>query len=66
MPSVERSGVVIQYEVDGDGFPLVLLHGLSVDAASWRRAGYLDALSDRYRCVSVRRRCWRPGSVYRK
>jgi pimeloyl-ACP methyl ester carboxylesterase len=40
MPSVERSGVVIRYEVDGDGFPLVLLHGLSVDAASWRRAAY--------------------------
>jgi pimeloyl-ACP methyl ester carboxylesterase len=53
MPSVERSGVVIRYEVDGDGFPLVLLHGLSVDAASWRRAGYLDALTDRYRCVSI-------------
>jgi hypothetical protein len=43
MPSVERSGVVVRYEVDGDGFPLVLLHGLSVDAASWRRAvGYAD------------------------
>jgi pimeloyl-ACP methyl ester carboxylesterase len=53
MPSVERSGVVIRYEVDGGGFPLVLLHGLSVDAASWRRAGYLDALTDRYRCVSI-------------
>jgi pimeloyl-ACP methyl ester carboxylesterase len=53
MPSVERSGVVIRYEVDGDGFPLLLLHGLSVDGASWRRAGYVDGLSDRYRCVSI-------------
>jgi pimeloyl-ACP methyl ester carboxylesterase len=53
MPSIERSGVVIRSEIDGDGFPLLLLHGLSVDGASWRRAGYVDALRDRYRCVSI-------------
>ncbi|MGH8837264.1 MAG: alpha/beta fold hydrolase [Actinomycetes bacterium] len=53
MPSVERSGVGISYEVAGHGFSLVLLHGLSVDGTSWRRAGYVDALSDRYRCISI-------------
>ena len=53
MPSVERAGVSISYEVAGQGFPLVLLHGLSVDGASWRRAGYVDALSHRYRCISI-------------
>jgi len=53
MPSVERAGVIVRYEVEGHGFPLVLLHGLSVDGVSWRRAGYVDALSGRYRCISI-------------
>jgi pimeloyl-ACP methyl ester carboxylesterase len=53
VPSIRGIGAEVRYELVGEGFPLVLLHGLSIDGASWRLAGYLDALADRYRCVVV-------------
>jgi pimeloyl-ACP methyl ester carboxylesterase len=53
MPVVEHAGTTVHYEVAGTGFPLVLLHGLSLTGASWGLAGYLDELTGRYRCITV-------------
>jgi pimeloyl-ACP methyl ester carboxylesterase len=53
MPVVEHAGTAVHYEVAGAGFPLVLLHGLSLTGASWGLAGYLDELTRRYRCITV-------------
>ncbi len=46
-------GVRIYYEVEGDGPPLVMLHGLSSYANHWRELGYVDELCDRYRLTLV-------------
>jgi pimeloyl-ACP methyl ester carboxylesterase len=53
MPTIKSAGADLRYEVVGQGYPLVLLHGLSIDGTSWRLAGYLDELSARYRCLVV-------------
>lgn len=45
MGSMERNGVRIYYEVEGDGPPLVLLHGLGTSSELWRVGGYVDALA---------------------
>jgi len=53
MPYVTSDRIRIHYEVEGDGPPLVLQHGLGQKASSWRLAGYVDALRPQYRLVLV-------------
>lgn len=47
MASVESSGVLIHYEVDGDGPALILHTGGGGDLEMWRTAGYPAALTGR-------------------
>jgi pimeloyl-ACP methyl ester carboxylesterase len=44
-------GVRIAYAVEGDGPPLVLVHGSASSADLWRGLGYADALRGRYRLI---------------
>jgi pimeloyl-ACP methyl ester carboxylesterase len=54
MPTVERSGVGIHYEVvEGSGPPLVLLHGMMGTSETWRIEGYLDALAGDFRLITI-------------
>ena len=53
MAYVTSAGVSIQYEVEGDGPALVLLHGLSDSLASGYEFGYVAALRDRYKLILV-------------
>ena len=46
MPYAMNRGVRINYEVEGDGPTLLLLHGSTQSIADWREAGYADALQD--------------------
>jgi hypothetical protein len=39
MPTTERSGLAIHYEVEGSGLPLVLLHGGFTSSELWRLRG---------------------------
>ena len=48
---VEHGGVKIYYEVHGSGPPLLLHHGWAGSSQSWRRFGYVDALTDSYRVI---------------
>ena len=50
MPHVDIDGVNIYYEVHGDGFPLVLCHGLSGDTDAW--VNQIPAFSQRYRVLT--------------
>src|SRR5260370_1918915 len=49
MPKIDRNGVKIHYEVQGDGPPLLLTHGYSSTSAMWQ--GQVEALSKRHRLV---------------
>jgi pimeloyl-ACP methyl ester carboxylesterase len=53
MPHIENEGIRIVYDVIGDGPPLVLLHGATLDGSVWSRAGYVDDLKTDYRLVIV-------------
>lgn len=46
-------GVRINYEVEGQGPPLLLMHGLGGSLQAWRARGYVDALKGDYRLVLV-------------
>jgi pimeloyl-ACP methyl ester carboxylesterase len=49
MPTIDRDGVKIYYEVHGAGPPLLLTHGYSSTSGMWQ--GQIEALSKRHRLV---------------
>ena len=44
MPYANNNGVKIYYEVEGEGPPLVMLHGFSGSLENWREQGYVESL----------------------
>jgi pimeloyl-ACP methyl ester carboxylesterase len=53
MPEVTSGGVRIDYEVTGQGRPLMLLHGWCCDRSWWIEPGYVEGLRTDYRLVIV-------------
>jgi pimeloyl-ACP methyl ester carboxylesterase len=53
MPFADNDGVRIHYEVEGEGPPLVLCHGLSLSLEFWRILGYVEALKRNYRLILI-------------
>ena len=53
MPFVNNNGVKIHYHVEGDGPPVVLLHGLTTSMVQFVKGGYVDALKDDYRLIML-------------
>ncbi len=51
MPYANNNGVKIYYEVEGQGAPLVMLHGFSGSLEGWRDQGYVGALRNDYTLV---------------
>jgi pimeloyl-ACP methyl ester carboxylesterase len=49
MPTIDRDGVNIHYEVHGDGPPLILTHGYSSTSAMWQ--GQVEALSKHHKLL---------------
>ena len=50
---VEQNGTRISFELVGDGFPLVLLHGFGERAASWRWKSLVESLAGDRRLILV-------------
>jgi pimeloyl-ACP methyl ester carboxylesterase len=53
MPYAENRGVRIYYEVEGEGPPLVLVHGFSESLEGWREYGYAEELKKEHRLVLI-------------
>lgn len=53
MPFVDNDGVNIYYEVEGEGDPLVLQHGLIMNLKGFRRYGYTEKLRKKYRLILI-------------
>lgn len=53
MPYASNQGVRIYYEVEGDGPPLVLLHGSACSSAEWQEMGYSDVLRQNYQLILI-------------
>ena len=49
MPTIDRDGTNIYYEVHGSGPPLILTHGYSSTSAMWQ--GQIEALAKRHRLI---------------
>jgi pimeloyl-ACP methyl ester carboxylesterase len=53
MPYVDNAGLKISYRVEGEGLPLILLHGFTDSAESWYELGYVHALQARHRLILI-------------
>jgi pimeloyl-ACP methyl ester carboxylesterase len=53
MPFADNDGVRIHYEVEGEGPPLVLLHGFGASLEHWRIEGYADELRQDFQLVLI-------------
>lgn len=53
MPYANNQGVRIHYELEGNGPPLVLQHGLSGSLEIWRENGYVEALRKDNRLILI-------------
>jgi pimeloyl-ACP methyl ester carboxylesterase len=51
MPRVGVDGLIINYEVQGEGEPLLLIHYTSADHASW--AFQLPAYTEQFSCIAL-------------
>ena len=50
----DSAGVKIHYTVDGQGEPVVLIHGFAVSIASnWAQAGVIKSLAENYRVIAI-------------
>ena len=53
MPFVDNEGLKIYYEVEGEGAPLMLHHGLTSSHNSFKRNGYTEKLRKSYRLILI-------------
>ena len=53
LPYVENDGINIYYEVEGEGAPLMLLHGLAGSLNGFRNLGYTEKLSKEHQLILI-------------
>ena len=53
MPYAKNGDINIYYEVEGEGPPLVMLHGFAGSLDDMKKAGYVEALKDDYQLILV-------------
>jgi len=51
VPYVDNDGVKIWFEVEGEGPPLILVHGTTGNLNVWRMLGVVDALKSDYKLI---------------
>lgn len=53
MPYADNQGIRIHYEVEGEGPPLVLHHGLCASLEFWRITGYVEPLKNDHQLILI-------------
>ena len=53
MAHVDNAGLRIRYRVEGNGTPLVLLHGFTDSSETWYELGYVHALQPKHRLILI-------------
>lgn len=53
IPFAANEGGRIHFDVEGDGPPLVLLHGFGVSGDAWHTGGHVSALSDAFQVITM-------------
>jgi pimeloyl-ACP methyl ester carboxylesterase len=53
MPFVSNDGIRLHYEEEGQGAPLVMVHGLIRSLDMWRAFGFIQALKDDFRLILI-------------
>lgn len=53
MPFTDNKGVKIHYELEGQGSPLVFMHGFTGSLEDWRMYGYTPELGKAYRLILI-------------
>lgn len=53
MPYINNKGINIHYKVEGNGDPLVLMHGFAGSLYDWYNFGYVEALKDKYTLIII-------------
>jgi pimeloyl-ACP methyl ester carboxylesterase len=51
MPHVDNDGVRIEYDIYGQGEPIVLIHGWSCEGRYWPEFGYVEKLSNEFTVI---------------
>ena len=50
----DSGGIELAYNVDGEGPPVILIHGFMLDADfNWRRAGMTEVLTPHFQVISL-------------
>lgn len=53
MPTAENNGIKIHYETQGQGEPLVLMHGTTGCYEDWIDFGFVEQLAPNYQCILI-------------
>lgn len=53
MPLADNNGVKIHYEVEGQGAPLMLVHGFGGSLDTWQQLGYVQELTGEHRLILI-------------
>ena len=53
MPVINSDGIKIYYETEGEGQPIVLVHGFSSDLNNWKSTGWVKTLKDKYQVIML-------------
>ena len=54
MPFFDNEGVKIYYEIEGEGPPVIMIHGFASDIqGNWKNTNWVDVLKDDYKLILV-------------
>jgi pimeloyl-ACP methyl ester carboxylesterase len=53
MPLVDNQGIRIHFELEGQGAPLICMHGFSSNRTAWRSSGFVAPLRQAYRLILI-------------